>query len=96
MRWYKMAEKLGWGSLCLLPYDVVSNYWVEQALSSAEWDIWIGVAQRTNPDAIAAGRELDAWLGAECIAGGSIAEREMLQIEADVSGRVEEVMDGED
>ena len=45
-----------------------------------------------NPDAVAASHNLNTWLGAECIAGGPIAKRKLLGIEA-VTSQIQEVPD---
>jgi hypothetical protein len=93
-RWYDAADRLGWGILCLMPYDAISSTWVEQTMRSSQWLIWLSVVERVNPEAVTASHDLDAWLGAECIAGGPIAERELLGIEA-VTSRIQEVPDSE-
>ncbi|KAF2176025.1 hypothetical protein K469DRAFT_608609 [Zopfia rhizophila CBS 207.26] len=30
--WYTATKRLGWGSLCLVPHDLISVRWVEQTL----------------------------------------------------------------
>src|SRR5438105_15781624 len=31
-RWYEAAKALGWGILCLMPHDAISNSWVENEI----------------------------------------------------------------
>lgn len=98
-RWYQAAETLGWGSLCLMPTDVVSTNWVEKDVLAHEWSIWLNLIQRVNKDACAASIALDNWLGAEGIQGGPIQGKEMLCIEqkgAPVVCEVEEIADSAD
>jgi hypothetical protein len=38
-RWFKAAKTLGWGCLCLMPYEDITQSWVEQGLCTAEWTI---------------------------------------------------------
>jgi hypothetical protein len=96
-RWYEAADKLGWGSLCLMPHDMISNTWVERTLHVGEWHIWLDLVKRVNPDAYDASQAFDSWLGSESIAGGSIAGKEMLRIEeAPLIDEIEEVRDSED
>jgi hypothetical protein len=94
-RWYQAAETLGWGSLCLLP-DSVSNKWVRDCLAHV-WPLWLQLIKRVNPDACAASRALDNWIGNEGIQGGPIQGREKLYIEDKGSAlQVEEVVDSTD
>jgi hypothetical protein len=98
-RWYEAADRLGWGSLCLMPYDEITNTWVEQTLRVGEWNIWLMLVKKVNPDAYTASKALDSWLGSESILGGSIDGKETLQIEAELPTTlygVEEVQDSED
>jgi hypothetical protein len=81
-RWYTAASTLGWGSLCLMPPEAISNTWAGKTLTRPEWDIWLDLIQKIQPDACTASRALDAWLGAEGIEGGSIKGKETLCIEA--------------
>jgi hypothetical protein len=97
-RWYTAATILGWGSLCLMPSDAISNTWAERKLTSTEWRVWLDLVSRIQPDACTASRKLDAWLGADGIQGGSIQDKETLCIEqgpAAVVGEVEEVADSD-
>jgi hypothetical protein len=104
MRWYDVTQYIGWGGLCLMPYDVVGTTWAEQTLRTAEWRLWLEeVVQRVNPDVVLASRALDGWLGADGIAGAPIHGREVLRIEEmrteeerPATARVEEVRDSED
>lgn len=94
-RWYQVADTLGWGSLCLLP-DAVSNKWVK-ACPAHVWPLWLQLVKRVNPDACAASRAFDAWIGSECIEGGPIQRRDKLYIEREASAfQVEEVIDSTD
>lgn len=79
-RWYDAANTLGWGSLCLMPDEVNSN-WVEKVLRVGEWRVWLELAKRVNPEAHAASMALDAWLGSDGIAGKPISGKETLCIE---------------
>ena len=83
-RWYNAADRLGWGSLCLMPHDQITNTWVEQTLRVREWHIWLDLVKRANPDVYTASKALDSWLGSESIAGGSIEGKETLRIEAEL------------
>jgi hypothetical protein len=97
-RWYTAATTLGWGSLCLMPSDDISNTWVEKKLTSVEWKVWLDLVRRIQPDAYTASRKLDAWLGVEGIEGGSLQDKETLCIEAGppaVVCEVEEVADSD-
>ena len=99
MRWYCAAKTLGWGILCLLPYNVITNSWVENEVRSALWPIWLQLVNRENPNACKASMALDAWLGSEGIAGGPISAKETLYIEASIpvpATQVEEVGDSDD
>jgi hypothetical protein len=40
LRWYEAAKQLGWGMLCLMPHDIISNSWVENDLRIRFWHIW--------------------------------------------------------
>lgn len=71
-RWYSATEALGWGSLCLMPHDVISDRWVEKEILSVKWPIWLQLVKRVNPDAYRASLVLDDRLGAEGIQGGPI------------------------
>jgi hypothetical protein len=73
---------LGWGILYLMPYDVINTAWVEQKMGIAQWRIWLSVVERVNPDAAATSRELNNWLGVECITGGPITQQKLLGIKA--------------
>jgi hypothetical protein len=97
-RWYAAANELGWGSLCIMPYDHVSNTWVEQTLRVGEWQVWLELVKKVNPDAYSASKAFDAWLGSESIAG-SIEGKERLCIEDEppaTTCEIEEVQDSED
>ncbi|KAH9859251.1 hypothetical protein J1614_012199 [Plenodomus biglobosus] len=95
-RWYTVAQALGWGSLALMPHDDVPNSWIESSLLTGELAIWIALVKKENLDVYAAGKALEEWLGPECIAGGPIAAKSTLSIEADVLATIYEVEDSED
>ncbi|KAH6613163.1 hypothetical protein C7974DRAFT_444811 [Boeremia exigua] len=82
LRWYEAASRLGWGMLCLLPHDTISNSWVENDLRIPYWHIWLELVGRVNPAAYEASRQLQTWLGSEALSGGPISEKETLYIEA--------------
>jgi hypothetical protein len=97
-RWYQAAKALGWSILCLIPYDKVSTNWVESDLRLGPWHVWLELVPKVNPNACSASRALDAWLGSEGIAGGSISEKERLRIEEskpEPLTQIEEVEDSE-
>lgn len=98
LRWYEAAKQLGWGMLCLMPHDIISNSWVENDLRIPFWHIWLKLVVKANPVAHKASMALDAWLGSEGISGGSISEKATLSIEADTltsATQVEEIEDSE-
>ena len=98
-RWYEVADKLGWGSLCLMPHDLIPNTWVEQTLRVGELHIWLDLVKKVNPDVYTASEALDSWLGSESIAGGPINGKQTLRIESELPTtiyEVEEVQDSED
>jgi hypothetical protein len=98
-RWYEAADRLGWGSLCLMPHHQITNTWVEQTLRVGEWHIWLELVKKVNPDAYAASKAFESWLGSESIAGGPIEGKEPLRIEAEPLSstcEVEEVNDSDD
>jgi hypothetical protein len=97
-RWHTAATTLGWGSLCLMPSDAISNKWAEKTLTRPEWDVWLQLIKKMEPDVYTASRKLDAWLGADGIEGGSIKNKEPLCIEAGpaaVVGEADEVADSD-
>lgn len=104
LRWYSAASELGWGMLCLMPHDVVTNSWVENDVLVGQWHIWLQLVRRVNADACEASRALEDWLGSEGLAGGSIREKETLYIEEEgaqtsvqtAATQVTEVEDSED
>lgn len=94
-RWYQLAEKLGWGILCLIPENV-TNTWVRNCTSDA-WPLWLQLIQRVNPDACVASKALDAWIGKDGLDGGAIQGQEKLYIEENGgTHEVEEVVDSEE
>jgi hypothetical protein len=98
-RWYLAAETLGWGILCLMPTDLVSNNWVEKDLRAAEWSLWLTVVKKVNLDACNASIAFDNWVGTEGIQGGPIQSSDTLSIEAEgptVVYEVEEIADSAD
>ncbi|OAL42728.1 hypothetical protein IQ07DRAFT_481611, partial [Pyrenochaeta sp. DS3sAY3a] len=96
LRWFEAARTLGWGMLCFMPYDVITNSWVENDLRIRHWHVWLELVVKVNPVAYKASTALDAWLGAEGIAGGSISDKETLSIEADALPPVTQVEEIED
>lgn len=77
-----------------MPSDAISNKWAEKTLTRLEWDLWLQLVKKIEPDVCTASRKLDAWLGAEGIEGGPIKDKEPLCIEsgpAAVVGEVEEL-----
>jgi hypothetical protein len=96
LRWYEAAKQLGWGMLCLMPHDIISNSWVENDLRIRFWHIWLELVVKVNPVAHKASMALDAWLGSEGISGGSISEKATLSIEANAPAPVTQVEDIED
>jgi hypothetical protein len=34
VKWYRIAEGLGWGVLLVMPVDVISNTWIENTIRS--------------------------------------------------------------
>jgi hypothetical protein len=98
-RWYRATNKLGWGILCLMPHDIITNSWVESELRVGAWDVWLDLVVRTNPNAHSASKALEEWLGLEGIAGGSISSKKTLSIEASAlepATQVTAVEDSED
>lgn len=97
-RWYEAASTLGWGCLCLMPYEF-SHFWVEKTLRIGEWRIWLELAKKVNPDVCAASRAFEDWLGVEGITGGPISGKDILSIEAAAPRAlcaIEEVEDSEE
>ncbi|KAL5401082.1 hypothetical protein PMIN03_011836 [Paraphaeosphaeria minitans] len=77
----------------------IAPKWVEQTLRVGEWALWLEVVKKVNPDTYKARQVLDAWLGADGIAGKPISGKETLFVEADVpipSTQVDEVADSEE
>jgi hypothetical protein len=98
-RWFEAAKTLGWGILAIIPYDQITGSWAEKTLRVGEWRVWLQLVKKVNPEAHKASQMLDAWFGAEGIAGGSIEGKARLYIEPDPSAttrQFEEVLDSED
>jgi hypothetical protein len=97
MRWYNATRRLGWGILCLFPFRDVSNTWVEQTLRVSEWDLWLRLVEKVNPDVLRATKSFTNWLGPSN-PGGPIASKELLAIEANIGelGSSEDSGDGID
>ncbi len=74
-----------------MPYDQITNNWVEQTLRVGEWHIWLELVKKVNPDAYTASKALDSWLGSESITGGSIHGKEKLRVEAELPTTIYEV-----
>jgi len=67
-RWARLRSEFGPGIFALLPSTVVTNSWVEQTLSSAQFDAWLSILRRHNrPDAAMVER---AWRLVEGALGG--------------------------
>jgi hypothetical protein len=95
-RWFAAATMLGWGSLCLMPIDVVSNSWVEREIQTDAWNIWLQLVKRINPEAYSASLAFDRYVGQEGIYGGPIQGTDMLCIEENsptVVYQIEEIAD---
>lgn len=96
LRWYKAARQLGWGMLCLMPHDIITNSWVENDLRIRFWHIWLELVVKVNTAAHKASGALDDWLGSEGISGGSISEKATLSIESNALAPVTQVEEIED
>ena len=81
LRWHSAVKQLGWGILCLMPHDIVTNSWVENDLRVGQWEVWLSLVRRVKPEACQASWLLERWLGSEGIAGGPIGEKDMLALE---------------
>lgn len=94
-RWYEAVKILGWGMLCLLPHDVVTNSFAEQTLTTPMWNVWLRLVGQCNPAARHASQALGEWLGAQVT--GPIDDKQALTIETNPPpSQVEEVLDSED
>ncbi|KAF2629493.1 hypothetical protein BU25DRAFT_310213, partial [Macroventuria anomochaeta] len=81
VRWYRVAEGLGWGVLLVMPEDMIPKTWVEKNIRTWGIDIFIDLVKRERPDVCLAAKQFDEWLGPEGIAGGNINSKKMLSIE---------------
>lgn len=98
-RWFRAAEVLGWGSLCLMPTDGISNRWAEKDLPTDAWNIWLQLVKKVNPEAHSASIAFDNWVGEAAIWGGPIQSKEVLCIEEKgpmVVYEIEEIADSTD
>jgi hypothetical protein len=99
-RWYTVAQTLGWGSLTLMPHDLIPNTWIESTLRTGELAVWLELIKKEHPDIFTASKALEAWLGPDGIAGGPISSKKTLSIEAEApsasSYEIEEVQDSDD
>jgi hypothetical protein len=98
MRWHKIVQALGWGSLLLIPHEEVSNHWVEHVLRVGQLDTFLDLVKRERPDICDASKALEAWLGPEGITGAPIAKKQRLSIEMDapaMAWEIEEIPDSE-
>jgi len=99
VKWYRVAEGLGWGVLLVMPEDVIHKSWIEQDIRSWGVDVFIGLVKRERPDVCLAAKQFDEWLGPEGIAGGEIKGKVALGIEVkppETTYEVEEIGDSED
>ena len=99
VKWYRVAEGLGWGVLLIMPEDVIHKSWIEQDIRSWGIDVFIELVRRERPDVCLAAKQFDEWLGPEGIAGGEIKGKSALSIEAklpETTYEVEEIGDSED
>jgi hypothetical protein len=74
-----------------MPPDAIANTWAERTLTRPEWDVWLQLVKRIEPDVYTASTKLDAWLGTDGIEGGSIKNKEPLCIGAGPAAVVAEV-----
>ena len=74
-----------------MPPDAISNKWAEKMLTRPEWDVWLQLIERIEPDVCTASRQLDAWLGTDGIEGGPIQNKGPLCIEAGSAAVMDEV-----
>jgi hypothetical protein len=98
-RWLTATEVLGWGSLCLMPVDLVSKRFAEKVSTVDQWSTWLELVKRVNPDAYRASLALDKWVGIDGIKGGPIQSTDLLCIEATgptAINQVEEIADSDD
>lgn len=99
VKWYRIAEGLGWGVLLVMPEDVLPKTWIEQTIRSWGVEVFIKLLKRERPDVCLAAKQFDEWLGPEGIAGGDIKGKKTLSIELNAPGtthRVEEIEDSDD
>jgi hypothetical protein len=98
VKWYRVAEGLGWGVLLVMPEDVIHKSWIEQDIRSWGIDVFIELVKRERPDVCLAARQFDEWLGPDGIAGGEIKGKAALSIESkplETTDKVEEIRDSE-
>ena len=81
VKWYRIAEGLGWGVLLVMPEDVIHKSWIEQDIRSWGIDVFIKLVKKERPDVCVAAKQFDEWLGPEGIAGGDIKGKAALSIE---------------
>jgi hypothetical protein len=72
-----------------MPYDTVTNNWIERELRLAFWHVWLELFVQVNPVAHNASKVLDAWLGFEGIVGGLVSDQVALYIGADIFSTVQ-------
>ncbi|KAK7178860.1 hypothetical protein PSPO01_15081, partial [Paraphaeosphaeria sporulosa] len=96
MRWYSLAQELGWGILMLVPHDRIANRWIERTLRVGQLAVWMDLVKRERQEIYAASKALESWLGPEGIAGGPISGKQTLSIEAEAPATIYEVQDSED
>jgi hypothetical protein len=59
-RWYTITQALSWGSLTLVPHDVIASSWVESTLRVRELDVWVELVKRVNPSVYTVSKALDS------------------------------------
>jgi hypothetical protein len=81
VKWYRIAEGLGWGVLLVMPVDVISNTWIENTIRSWGVEVFIELVKKERPDVCLAARQFERWLGPQGMAGGDIRGNQPLNIE---------------
>lgn len=98
MKWYRIADGLGWGVLLVMPEDAISNSWIEHKINSWGVEVFIDLVRKERPDVCLAAKQFGEWLGPGGIAGGPIDQKETLSIElnaSQIARDAEEIQDSE-